>query len=58
MKQPFEYPGIFFNIAKNQKNLQDDLLEIGKLIYFEKLPTKTNDYEKIYHLIELFNKKN
>lgn len=50
-------PGIFFNIAKNQKNLQDDLLEIGKLIYFEKLPTKTNDYEKIYHLIELFNKK-
>ena len=50
-------PGIFFNIAKNQKNSQDDLLEIGKLIYFEKLPSKIDDYKKIYHIIELFNKK-
>ena len=50
-------PGIFFNIAKNQKNSQDDLLEIGKLIYFEKLPSKIDDYKRIYHLIELFNKK-
>jgi len=50
-------PGIFFTTSKNQRNSQDDLLEIGKLIYFEKLPSKIDDYKKIYQLIQLFNDK-
>jgi UDP-2,4-diacetamido-2,4,6-trideoxy-beta-L-altropyranose hydrolase len=50
-------PGIFFNISNNQLNDQNDLLEIGKLIYFEKLPNKIEDHEKILKLIELFERK-